>query len=103
MPNGSLASHLFEHSLIPLDWHTRYNIAVGIAKGLTYLHKRCRDCIIHCDVKLENILLDSEFRPKVADFGLLKLVGRDFSHVITTMMGTRGYLVPEWLSGQAIT
>ncbi|KAI4319781.1 hypothetical protein MLD38_033341 [Melastoma candidum] len=103
MPNGSLASQLFENSLIPLDWHTRYNIAVGIAKGLTYLHERCRDCIIHCDVKPENILLDSEFRPKVADFGLAKLLGRDFSRVITTIRGTRGYLAPEWLSGQAIT
>jgi serine/threonine protein kinase len=81
----------------------RYQIALGIARGLTYLHEKCRDCIIHCDVKPENILLDSDFVPKVADFGLAKLVGRDFSRVLTTMRGTRGYLAPEWISGVAIT
>ncbi|CAJ2660389.1 unnamed protein product [Trifolium pratense] len=59
---------------------------------------------IHCDVKPENILLDSDFVPKVADFGLAKLVGRDFSRVLlTTMRGTIGYLAPEWISGVAIT
>ncbi|MBA0818692.1 hypothetical protein Gohar_021801 [Gossypium harknessii] len=59
--------------------------------------------IYHCDIKPENILLDAEFCPKVADFGLAKLVGRDFSRVLTTMRGTRGYLAPEWISGVAIT
>ncbi|PKI32225.1 hypothetical protein CRG98_047384 [Punica granatum] len=61
------------------------------------------DCIIHCDIKPENILLDMEFCPKVADFGLAKLMGREFSRVLTTMRGTRGYLAPEWISGVAIT
>lgn len=70
---------------------------------MVYLHEKCRDCIIHCDIKPENILLDDEFCPKVADFGLAKLVGRDFSRVLTTMRGTRGYLAPEWISGVAIT
>ncbi|KAK4286210.1 hypothetical protein QN277_002799 [Acacia crassicarpa] len=81
----------------------RYQIALGTARGLTYLHEKCRDCIIHCDIKPENILLDVDFCPKVADFGLAKLVGRDFSRVLTTMRGTRGYLAPEWISGVAIT
>ncbi|CAK7349981.1 unnamed protein product [Dovyalis caffra] len=104
MPNGSLDSHLFyEKDSKVLDWKTRYNIALGTARGLTYLHEKCRDCIIHCDIKPENILLDAEFCPKVADFGLAKLVGRDFSRVLTTMRGTRGYLAPEWISGVAIT
>ncbi|KAF8118264.1 hypothetical protein N665_0005s0032 [Sinapis alba] len=108
MPNGSLDSHLFtnqsaEEKTVVLGWKMRYQIALGTARGLAYLHDECRDCIIHCDIKPENILLDSEFGPKVADFGLAKLVGRDFSRVLTTMRGTRGYLAPEWISGVAIT
>ncbi|XP_058212246.1 G-type lectin S-receptor-like serine/threonine-protein kinase At2g19130 [Rhododendron vialii] len=104
MPNGSLDSHLFhEKEGQVLDWKTRYEIALGTARGLTYLHEKCRDCIIHCDIKPENILLDAEFCTKVADFGLAKLVGREFSRVLTTMRGTRGYLAPEWISGVAIT
>ncbi|XP_062106223.1 G-type lectin S-receptor-like serine/threonine-protein kinase At2g19130 [Humulus lupulus] len=104
LSNGSLASHLFDtEKLNILDWKTRYQIALGTAKGLAYLHENCRDCIIHCDIKPENILLDKEFCSKVADFGLAKLVGRDFSRILTTMRGTRGYLAPEWISGVAIT
>ncbi|XP_043698740.1 G-type lectin S-receptor-like serine/threonine-protein kinase At2g19130 [Telopea speciosissima] len=105
MPKSSLDSHLFngEKGSEVLDWKTRYQIALGTARGLAYLHEKCRECIIHCDIKPENILLDAEFCPKVADFGLAKLVGREFSRVLTTMRGTRGYLAPEWLSGVAIT
>eukprot|EP01018_Ginkgo_biloba_P011674 Gb_40120 [translate_table: standard] len=107
MPNGSLNSFLFKKSKEDhhkvLDWKTRFEIALGTARGIVYLHEKCRDCIIHCDIKPENILLDANFCPKVADFGLAKLVGRDFSHVLTTMRGTRGYLAPEWLSGLPIT
>lgn len=104
MPNSSLDSHLFkEKDSNILNWKMRYQIALGTARGLTYLHEKCRDCIIHCDIKPENILLDADFCPKVADFGLAKLVGRDFSRVLTTMRGTRGYLAPEWISGVAIT
>ncbi|XP_015880992.3 G-type lectin S-receptor-like serine/threonine-protein kinase At2g19130 [Ziziphus jujuba] len=104
MPNGSLDSHLFgEKNSNILSWKTRYQIALRMARGLFYLHEKCRDCIIHCDIKPENILLDAEFCPKVGDFGLAKLVGRDFSRVLTTMRGTRGYLAPEWISGVAIT
>ncbi|KAL0001803.1 hypothetical protein SO802_015584 [Lithocarpus litseifolius] len=104
MPNGSLDSHLFqEKNSGVLDWKARYQIALGTARGLVYLHEKCRDCIIHCDIKPENILLDAELCPKVADFGLAKLIGREFSRVLTTMRGTRGYLAPEWISGVAIT
>lgn len=104
MPNGSLDAHLFhEKDSEVLDWKKRYQIALGTARGLTYLHEKCRDCIVHCDIKPENILLDAELCPKVADFGLAKLIGRDFSRVLTTMRGTRGYLAPEWISGVAIT
>ncbi|EEF33112.1 s-receptor kinase, putative [Ricinus communis] len=78
-------------------------LALGTAKGLAYLHEKCKDCIIHCDIKPENILLDGEFCPKVTDFGLAKLFTRDFSRALTTMRGTIGYLAPEWISGEAIT
>ncbi|XP_038973919.1 G-type lectin S-receptor-like serine/threonine-protein kinase At2g19130 [Phoenix dactylifera] len=103
MPKGSLDTQLFQNNSMVLDWNTRYRIALGTARGLVYLHEKCRDCIIHCDIKPENILLDASFVPKVADFGLAKLVGRDFSRVLTTMRGTRGYLAPEWITGVAIT
>ncbi|KAK9133717.1 hypothetical protein Scep_013245 [Stephania cephalantha] len=104
MPNGSLDKHLLHqnHSRV-LNWRQRYIIAIGIARGLAYLHEKCRDCIIHCDIKPENILLDADFSPKVADFGLAKLLGHEFSRVLTTMRGTVGYLAPEWTSGVAIT
>ncbi|KAG6474452.1 G-type lectin S-receptor-like serine/threonine-protein kinase At2g19130 [Zingiber officinale] len=104
MPNGSLDSHLFHAATSAvLRWGTRYQIAMGVARGLAYLHEQCRECIIHCDIKPENILLDASFIPKLADFGLAKLVGRDFSRVLTTFRGTRGYLAPEWMTGVAIT
>ncbi|KAL6840060.1 hypothetical protein ACP4OV_029870 [Aristida adscensionis] len=105
MPNGSLDRHLFGSSNngVVLSWETRYQIALGTARALEYLHEKCRDCIIHCDIKPENILLDGAFAPKVADFGLAKLVGRDFSRVLTTMRGTVGYLAPEWIAGTPVT
>ncbi|WOG98736.1 hypothetical protein DCAR_0418081 [Daucus carota subsp. sativus] len=104
MKNGSLEHHLFrENSNVSLDWKARYNIMIGTARGLKYLHEKCRDCIIHCDIKPDNILLDDEFNAKVGDFGLAKLIGRDCSRVLTTIRGTRGYLAPEWISGEAIT
>ncbi|PIN01993.1 Serine/threonine protein kinase [Handroanthus impetiginosus] len=104
MQNGSLDSHLFDvkKSNI-LKWKTRYQIALGVAKGLAYLHENCKNCIIHFDVKPENVLLDNEFCPKVADFGLAKLLGGNFSRVLTTMRGTIGYLAPEWISGVEVT
>ncbi|KAF6135545.1 hypothetical protein GIB67_015398 [Kingdonia uniflora] len=85
------------------SWKTRYNIALGVTRGLAYLRENCRDCIIHCDNKPENILLDTEFSPRIAYFSLAKLLGQDFSRVLTTMRGTRGYLAPEWISGLPIT
>ncbi|PNY02426.1 G-type lectin S-receptor-like serine/threonine-protein kinase, partial [Trifolium pratense] len=105
MTNRSLDFHLFlkKDSSEVLDWKMRYQIVLGIAWGLIYLHEKCEDCIIHNDIKPENILLDADFCPKIADFGLAKLIGRDFNKILTTMKGTRGYLSPEWLSRAAIT
>ena len=74
MPKGSLESHLFRKGSQILDWKIRYNIALGTARGLAYLHEECRDCIIHCDIKLENILLDADYNPKVADLALQSLL-----------------------------
>jgi serine/threonine protein kinase len=105
MCNGSLDSRLFQRNDVAavLDWSTRHQIAIGVARGLSYLHQSCRECIIHCDIKPENILLDESFVPKIADFGLASVIGRDFSRVLTTFKGTMGYLAPEWLSGVPIT
>ncbi|TVU41129.1 hypothetical protein EJB05_14624, partial [Eragrostis curvula] len=86
-----------------LSWELRYSIALGISRGLTYMHEECKDCVVHCDIKPDNILLDDNFCPKIADFGMAKLLGRDFSRVLTTMRGTIGYLAPEWISGLPIT
>jgi serine/threonine protein kinase len=103
MSNGSLEVHLFSSNDIVLEWSTRYQIATGVARGLSYLHEGCRECIIHCDIKPENILLDTSFVPKISDFGMATIVGRNFSRVLTTFRGTVGYLAPEWISGEAIT
>ncbi|KAF5773719.1 putative protein kinase RLK-Pelle-SD-2b family [Helianthus annuus] len=102
MENGSLANNL---RLDKLDWATRLNIVIGTAKGLAYLHEECLEWILHCDVKPHNILLDGNYNPKVADFGLSKRWDRgggdkwDFS----MMRGTRGYMAPEWVLNLAIT
>lgn len=103
-PNGPLSAYLGpSSSRPPMSWEARFRIALGTARGLAYLHEECRSCIIHCDIKPENILLGLDYGPKVSDFGLAKLVGRDFSRVAATMRGTWGYVAPEWISGTAIT
>ncbi|EEE54138.1 hypothetical protein OsJ_00927 [Oryza sativa Japonica Group] len=103
MPNGSLSSHLFSDNSETLCWQLRYCVALGTARGLAYLHEECMDCIVHCDMKPDNVLLDTDFCPKIADFGMAKLLNRDFSRALTTMRGTIGYLAPEWISGLPIT
>ncbi|KAI4378356.1 hypothetical protein MLD38_015847 [Melastoma candidum] len=100
MSNGSLDRWIFPKSEANvLDWRRRQKIILDIARGLNYLHRDCRQKIIHMDIKPQNILLDENFNAKVADFGLSKLIDRDKSHVVTTMRGTPGYLAHEWLSG----
>ncbi|MCO5594775.1 hypothetical protein L7F22_048808 [Adiantum nelumboides] len=99
MSKGSLHTCMFENGVSNqvLDWNTRHKIALGTARGLAYLHNECRETILHCDIKPENILLDENFNAKVSDFGLAKLLSKEQSQVFTTMRGTRGYLAPEWL------
>ncbi|KAI3917737.1 hypothetical protein MKW98_021499 [Papaver atlanticum] len=102
MDNGSLDQWLHHRNIgnlnerRTLDWQKRLNIAVGVAQGLSYIHHNCSPPIIHRDVKSSNILLDSEFKAKVADFGLAKIVqaGEPFSASIVA--GTFGYIAPEY-------
>ncbi|XP_007027451.2 PREDICTED: putative receptor protein kinase ZmPK1 [Theobroma cacao] len=102
MENGSLAKNLMSDSL---DWKKRFQIAVGTAKGLAYLHEECLEWVLHCDVKPQNILLDSNYNPKVADFGLSKLFSRNSlkSSSFSKVRGTRGYMAPEWVYNLPIT
>ncbi|KAG0467210.1 hypothetical protein HPP92_018790 [Vanilla planifolia] len=103
LPNGSLWDRLHStagEKLGSLDWDARYEIALGAARGLEYLHHGCERPILHRDVKSSNILLDEDLQPRIADFGLAKIlhhstaVSRDASsHVIT---GTYGYIAPEY-------
>ncbi|PKI72674.1 hypothetical protein CRG98_006925 [Punica granatum] len=105
MSNGSLDRWIFKNNEqgAPLDWDTRYGIALGTAKGLAYLHEECEGKIVHCDIKPENVLLDDNFVAKVSDFGLAKLMSREESLVYTTLRGTRGYLAPEWITNNPIS
>ncbi|XP_077230275.1 putative serine/threonine-protein kinase At1g01540 [Tasmannia lanceolata] len=82
----------------PLTWEIRMNIILGTAKGLTYLHEGLEPKVVHRDVKSSNILLDKQWNPKVSDFGLAKLLGSERSYVTTRVMGTFGYVSPEYAS-----
>ncbi|XP_073525345.1 uncharacterized protein [Phyllobates terribilis] len=100
MANGSVASCLRERPLNepPLEWPMRKRIALGSARGLSYLHDHCDPKIIHRDVKAANILLDEDFEAVVGDFGLAKLMDYKDTHVTTAVRGTIGHIAPEYLS-----
>ncbi|XP_060172172.1 putative receptor protein kinase ZmPK1 [Lycium barbarum] len=103
MEHGSLADNL--HANNSLDWQKRFEIALGTAKGLAYLHEECLEWVLHCDIKPQNILLDTNYEPKVADFGLSKLLNRGGMDKLSfsTIRGTRGYMAPEWIFHHPIT
>ncbi|KAL7617820.1 hypothetical protein Lser_V15G02563 [Lactuca serriola] len=101
MSNGTLAMFLFGDSRP--TWRQRSHIAVGIAKGLAYLHEECSTQIIHCDIKPQNILLDDYFNAKISDFGMAKLLMLNQSHTNTGIRGTKGYLAPEWFRNTPVT
>uniref|UniRef100_A0A2N9F398 Protein kinase domain-containing protein n=1 Tax=Fagus sylvatica TaxID=28930 RepID=A0A2N9F398_FAGSY len=96
LENGSLDHALFEQRSLNLDWSTRFDICMGIARGIAYLHEESRLRIVHRDVKASNILLDSDFIPKISDFGLAKLYDDKKTHLSTRVAGTYGYLAPEY-------
>nr|GEX05408.1 putative receptor protein kinase ZmPK1 [Tanacetum cinerariifolium] len=102
MENGSLAKKLGANQL---DWHKRIEIVSGVAKGLAYLHEECLEWVLHCDVKPHNILLDADYNPKVADFGLSKLFNQAGieNSIFSKIRGTRGYMAPEWVFNLPIT
>ncbi|KAI3714342.1 hypothetical protein L1987_72939 [Smallanthus sonchifolius] len=98
VPNESLDKLLFKsRTRDTLDWKRRYDIISGVAKGLQYLHEDAHDCIIHRDIKASNILLDENWVPKIADFGMAKLYPEGQTHVNTRIAGTNGYMAPEYV------
>ncbi|WRX34771.1 Serine-threonine/tyrosine-protein kinase [Theobroma cacao] len=103
VPNNTLEFHLHGKGRPTMDWPTRMKLALGSAKGLAYLHEDCHPKIIHRDIKTANILLDFKFEAKVADFGLAKFSSDVNTHVSTRVMGTFGYLAPEYASSGKLT
>ncbi|KAI8533881.1 hypothetical protein RHMOL_Rhmol10G0044700 [Rhododendron molle] len=98
MENGSLDKYLFSDDAQGIDWNKLHEIAIGTAKGIAYLHEECQQRIIHYDIKPGNVLLDANFNPKVADFGLAKLCNRENTHDSHIgYKGTPGYSAPEFL------
>ncbi|XP_048615555.1 G-type lectin S-receptor-like serine/threonine-protein kinase At1g34300, partial [Brassica napus] len=99
MPNGSLDKFISKHMSAKMDWEKLYNIALGISRGLEYLHNRCVSRIMHFDIKPQNILMDKDLCPKIADFGLAKLCKNKESIIsMLDARGTAGYTAPEVFS-----
>ncbi|KAK3141025.1 hypothetical protein QOZ80_5AG0409060 [Eleusine coracana subsp. coracana] len=103
VPNNTLHFHLHGHGRPVLEWTARIKIAAGAARGIAYLHEDCHPRIIHRDIKSSNILLDNNFEAKVADFGLARLALDAVTHVTTRVMGTFGYMAPEYASSGKLT
>ncbi|XP_072149766.1 LEAF RUST 10 DISEASE-RESISTANCEUS RECEPTOR-LIKE PROTEIN KINASE-like 2.1 isoform X3 [Setaria viridis] len=99
MPNGSLERYTFGTNINSeniLSWEKLFEIAIGIARGLEYLHRGCNTRIVHFDIKPHNILLDQDFCPKISDFGLAKLcLNKESAISIVGARGTIGYIAPE--------
>jgi hypothetical protein len=103
MGNGALDAYLFDRSR-DVGVPARRAIAIGVARGLRYLHEECQHKIVHYDIKPGNVLLDGGLTPKVADFGLARLVNRGDTHVsVSGMRGTPGYAAPETLMQSGVT
>ncbi|CAK7344620.1 unnamed protein product [Dovyalis caffra] len=95
--NGNLASALHSKTGESLEWPVRYKIALGVARGLHYLHKCCKHRIIHRDIKASNVLIGLDYEPQITDFGLAKwLPNKVTHHAVIPIEGTFGYLAPEY-------
>ncbi|TKW37962.1 hypothetical protein SEVIR_1G083600v4 [Setaria viridis] len=106
MENGSLDDclHNRDDDASPfLGWPMRLKIAQGASRGLSYIHDVCKPRIVHRDIKSSNILLDKEFKPYVADFGLSRLILPNKTHITTELIGTLGYIPPEYCQGWVAT
>ncbi|KAK9288967.1 hypothetical protein L1049_017438 [Liquidambar formosana] len=102
MKNGAVSDFLFGEGESP-SWAQRVEMALGIARGLLYLHEECETQIIHCDIKPQNVLLDVNYNAKISDFGLSKLLKKDQTRTNTGARGTIGYMAPEWLRNAPVT
>ncbi|XP_045084037.1 cysteine-rich receptor-like protein kinase 44 [Aegilops tauschii subsp. strangulata] len=102
MKGGSLAKHISDKSCI-LDWPTTYKIIHGTCEGLHYLHKGQVQKIFHLDLKPDNVLLDENFVPKIGDFGLSKLFGTSYTHQISAMKGTVGFMPQEYIHNRKVS
>ncbi|KAK6778674.1 hypothetical protein RDI58_025392 [Solanum bulbocastanum] len=98
MENNCLSQTLLgeEQNRSKFTWELRREISKGIAKGLSYLHEEVNPHVVHRDIKASNIVLDDNFTPKIADFGLSRLFSKNISHITTRVAGTLGYLSPEY-------
>ncbi|KAL1371885.1 hypothetical protein AAHE18_01G164100 [Arachis hypogaea] len=96
MKNKSLDRILYGKSDQFLDWSTRFQIILGVARGLQYLHEDSHLRIVHRDIKASNILLDEKFQPKIGDFGLARFFPEDQAYLSTQFAGTLGYTAPEY-------
>ncbi|KAI5575994.1 hypothetical protein POPTR_009G020700v4 [Populus trichocarpa] len=103
MPKGSLEQHLFRKGVQPITWTMRMNIAIDVARGLSFLHGLDAN-VIYRDLKASNVLLDSDYNAKLSDFGLARdgPTG-DNTHVSTKVLGTRGYAAPEYVATGHLT
>ncbi|XP_011021182.1 PREDICTED: proline-rich receptor-like protein kinase PERK8 [Populus euphratica] len=105
LPNDTLYYHLHGEGRPLMDWATRVKVAAGAARGIAYLHEDCHPRIIHRDIKSSNILLDDNFEAQVSDFGLAKIALEldSNTHVSTRVMGTFGYMAPEYATSGKLT
>ncbi|KAI3779437.1 hypothetical protein L2E82_09156 [Cichorium intybus] len=104
LPNMSLDRFIFDETKgKTLNWAKRFEIIIGTAEGLLYLHENTKNRIIHRDIKAANILLDLRLRAKIADFGLARSFQEDQSHISTAIAGTLGYMAPEYLAHGQLT